>query len=355
VAPTQGSIIELDIEKPVAGGRMLARHGRQVALVRGAIPGERVRARVERSAKGVIYADTVGLIDASPHRRSDADTRCGGNVFAHIAYARQPALKAEILQDAVARIGRFRLAQAPAVVESPERGYRMRARLHASEGRLGFFREGTHHLCDAGQTGQLLPGTIAWLDQVQDTLHQRHLQGLAGLELAENVTGDERACHLVLQAGADPRAFLPLAGGLTGLSAGEGDSPGASVIAGTPSITDVLRTHGEQSAVRTGLTLRRSARAFFQGNRFLLERLVEHVLSLLPDGPALDLYAGVGLFGLALAADRGSIVTLVEGDPISGGDLEMNAAPFGDYVRVERRSVEAFLADSTVPRRGPGV
>jgi tRNA/tmRNA/rRNA uracil-C5-methylase (TrmA/RlmC/RlmD family) len=34
----------------------------------------------------------------------------------------------------------------------------------------------------------------------------------------------------------------------------------------------------------------------------------------------------------------------VEGDPVSGADLTSNAEPFGDRVRVERRSVEQFVA-----------
>ena len=42
------SLLTLDIEKPAAGGRMLARLNGQIVLVWGAIPGERVRARVER-------------------------------------------------------------------------------------------------------------------------------------------------------------------------------------------------------------------------------------------------------------------------------------------------------------------
>jgi 23S rRNA (uracil1939-C5)-methyltransferase len=47
------SIVELLVEKPVAGGRMLARHEGQIVLVNGVIPGERVRARVTRTARGV--------------------------------------------------------------------------------------------------------------------------------------------------------------------------------------------------------------------------------------------------------------------------------------------------------------
>ena len=84
------SIVEVDVEKPTAGGRMLARHDGQVVLVWGAIPGERVRARIERSRKGVLFAETIEVISASSDRREAvADWRCGGNVLAHVAYARQ--------------------------------------------------------------------------------------------------------------------------------------------------------------------------------------------------------------------------------------------------------------------------
>ena len=46
---------------------------------------------------------------------------------------------------------------------------------------------------------------------------------------------------------------------------------------------------------------------------------------LVPQGPVVDLYAGVGLFGLALAAAGRDSVTAVEGDPVAGADLERNA------------------------------
>ena len=93
-----GSELILEVEKPAAGGRMLARHEGQVVLVWGAIPGERVRARIERVGRDVLYAETTEVIEASPDRRDAApDRRCGGNVFAHIAYERQCALKGEII------------------------------------------------------------------------------------------------------------------------------------------------------------------------------------------------------------------------------------------------------------------
>jgi 23S rRNA (uracil1939-C5)-methyltransferase len=335
-----GARVTLDVEKPAAGGRMLARHHGQVVLVWGAIPGERVAARVERTGKGLAYAETIEVLTPSEDRRTSAgDWRCGGNVLAHVNYPRQLQLKGQIIQDAFGRIGRVPLPAVPAVVGSPEAGYRMRARLHAQNGRLGFYREGTHELCDAAPTTQLLPATHDWIASAEETLRREQLTGLSDLELSENVAGDERACHLELHAGTDAAPFAALADGLVGLSAQRSDQPSVERLAGIPIITDTLKISGEAQ-----LRLQRDVRAFFQGNRFLLERLVRDVLALVPEGPVVDLYAGVGLFGLSRAAAGGGPVTLVEGDPISGADLKDNAAPFGDRVRVEQKSVEHYLA-----------
>ena len=115
-----GARVTLDIEKPAAGGRMLARHHGQVVLVWGAIPGERVAARIERTGKGLAYAETVDVITPSADRRAvTADWRCGGNVLAHVSYARQLQLKGQIIQDAFGRIGRVPLPAVPDVVGSP--------------------------------------------------------------------------------------------------------------------------------------------------------------------------------------------------------------------------------------------
>jgi len=342
----RGGRLTLEIDKPAAGGRMLARHAGQVVLVAGTIPGERVVARVERVGKGVAFADTVDVLTGSPDRRAGStDWRCGGDAFSHITYPRQRALKAQIIQDAFARIGRLPLATAPEIIGSPEHGYRMRARLHVQGGRIGFFREGTHDICDASVSRQLLPATIEWIASAGSVL--RRVSGttggpemaVAGLELSENAAGSERAIHLELRAGVNPAAFTALGEGLVGLSAQAADARAPSVLSGRPAIDDDVEVPGGDR-----LTLRRDVRAFFQGNRFLLNPLVQHVLARVASGPVVDLYAGVGLFGLSLAAAGRHDVTLVEGDPISGADLARNAEPFADRASVRRQSVEAFLA-----------
>src|SRR2546427_7775132 len=164
---TPGQLLSLTIEKPAAGGRMIARVDGQIVLVGGAIPGERVTGRVERVGKGVAYAATTSVEAASVDRREVfADPLCGGCLYAHIAYPRQLELKALVIADAFGRIGHLDLPASVRVAPSPDEGYRMRARLHVRGHDLGFFREGTHELCDARTTRQLLPATCDVLDRV---------------------------------------------------------------------------------------------------------------------------------------------------------------------------------------------
>jgi 23S rRNA (uracil1939-C5)-methyltransferase len=338
---TAGDVLTLDIERPVAGGRMLARHEGRVVLVAGAIPGERVTARVDRVAKAVAHAETVDVLTASPDRRPAADWRCGGRDYAHVAYERQRMLKGEVIADAFRRLARLPLAAPPHVQASPEQGYRLRARLHAAGGRLGFFREGTHALCDAEGTGQLSAGTVAWIRHAERTLAPTAAAAIAGVEIAENIPETERTAHVEIRGAVDRGTWAPLADGLTGLSV-QGERGDVVTIAGTPAVTDRLPVAGTAGATEVVLT--RHTTAFFQANRFLLPWFLQHVVGLVRDGALLDLYAGVGLFGLAAAAAGHGHVTLVEGDRTSGADLESNAAPFSGRVKLLRRSVEAAVA-----------
>src|SRR2546425_9683515 len=93
------ALLTLEVDKPAAGGRMLARHNGQVVLVWGAIPGERVRARVERAGKGALYAETIDVVSPSADRRRDvSDWRCGRYRLTHVHYPRPLQLKSTTLR-----------------------------------------------------------------------------------------------------------------------------------------------------------------------------------------------------------------------------------------------------------------
>ena len=149
---------------------MIAREDGQVVLVSGAIPGERVDARVERVAQGRrVRADRSTWRRPSADRRSPSgrSALCGGVLYSHIAYPRQLEIKASDHRRRVrAHRPRRRSPRPCAVAPSPEEGYRMRARFHVRGRRLGFFREGTHDLCDIRADASAPAATCDALDRL---------------------------------------------------------------------------------------------------------------------------------------------------------------------------------------------
>jgi 23S rRNA (uracil1939-C5)-methyltransferase len=337
-----GDRVELTIEKPAAGGRMIARHEGQVVLVSGAIPGERVTARIERVERRLAFASVEAVLDGSPDRReTSSDPLCGGCLFAHISIERQRSIKAEIVADAFARIGRHPLGAPVAVTGSPERGYRMRARLHVRGARAGFYREGTHELCDPAGTGQLLPESLQAAGRVVRLLNETGAPARS-MEIAENMAADQRSIDV--DAVASGRLSVSDLESMLGpdLSSVSVSGPGTGFHAGAAAIFDPLEalTRG-----RANGTLQRSASSFFQANRFLLPELVTGVMDAAdPEGDVLDLYAGVGLFAVALAATGRRGITAVEGHEGSGADLRRNAEAFASGLDAVVGSVEAYVA-----------
>ena len=166
----------LAIEKPAAGGRMLARLDGQVALVAGAIPGERVTARVEQRARRRAVRPASEHIDqASPDRRSgEVDPGCGGSHYAHIAYDRQLALKKEIVRDAFQRI-----AKLPVECPMPARTRRRSTATGCARGctstahRIGLLPRGHARAVRPGHSRQLLDSTLEVIAAVSKALRRR--------------------------------------------------------------------------------------------------------------------------------------------------------------------------------------
>jgi len=347
--PPAPALVELTIERPVAGGRMMARLDGRVVFVSGAVPGERVRALITRRSGKVAWADTREVIEASPDRREvSADPRCGGALYAHIRYDRQLQLKAEVIADAFRRIAKHPLSDTPSVLPSPETGYRVRARLHVQGTRMGFLLEGSHALCDAEATHQLAPGAYEAAGRLRETLGST-LSACESVLLSEGVAGRERVALCELRPDADPGRFagLPLTEGLTGVVVLA--KRGMFTCAGRDAIVDRA---ADVLGVESDLHWTRQSASFFQGNRFLVGALARRVLELAEGDQFADLYAGVGLFAVALA-HRGATGVAVEGDATSGQDLKANAEQAGSRLAVQLGPVEEAVA--TTPARRPDV
>jgi 23S rRNA (uracil1939-C5)-methyltransferase len=345
-----GGSLTVDIERPAVGGRMIARHDGRVVFVAGAIPGERVEVRVERIQRQVAWAQTTGVVTASPDRVVVPDgLSCGGQVLAHVSDTRQRSLKAEMLADALRRIGKVTLDAPVPVTGGPADGYRTRARVHVRAGHAGFFAEGTHQLCALAPSRQLAPASVDVIERLATAVAGAAADVEAEVEWAEDVAGEQRIAHVTVGDSRHLRAIGRLAAlpGLHGLSvSAAGDSRIVAPAWGESRVVDRVRAGGDET-----VAVAHSARAFFQGNRYLLQPLVDEVLGHL-EGPVLDLYAGVGLFALTAAA-AGHQVTAVEGDQVSAVDLAANtdAMPAATAVHA---AVEAYLAGSA-PRGGTAI
>ena len=222
----------------------------------------------------------------------------------------------------------------------------MRARLHVQDRRIGFFLEGTHTLCDAASTHQLRPDTHAALDALIVALGTTADNVLALETRPRTAKRPSGPYHLEARGDADTsRLGSVTVPGITGVSFSHPRSPRIHVVSGDGRVTDRFVRGEREWAVS------RSPSAFFQGNRYLLDTLVNHVVDRLGSGGGVtDLYAGAGLFSIAAAAHGLAPVMAVEGDPRSAAELRRNSAPWRGLIQARHAPVEDYVRDRRLVR-----
>jgi 23S rRNA (uracil1939-C5)-methyltransferase len=146
----------LNIEKIVNGGYGLARreHG-QIVLLRLALPGETVKARILQEKKGFAEADPTEIMVPSSHRVPPPCPKygtCGGCDLQHCDYEQQLQIKKEIIADLLQRAPQSALQQAVPLLADPIAspqvfGYRQRLRLQIDEKRQPGFHRFHSHQC----------------------------------------------------------------------------------------------------------------------------------------------------------------------------------------------------------------
>ncbi|QSB06396.1 class I SAM-dependent RNA methyltransferase [Natronoglycomyces albus] len=98
------------VEAVAHGGHCVARAEGRVIFVRHALPGERVRLQITDRKKNFWRADAVEILEPSPDRVAPpcefaGPGKCGGCDFQHVDPAAQRRLKAQVLTEQLQRLG----------------------------------------------------------------------------------------------------------------------------------------------------------------------------------------------------------------------------------------------------------
>jgi tRNA/tmRNA/rRNA uracil-C5-methylase (TrmA/RlmC/RlmD family) len=335
--PWLGAEFEVSVGAVAHGGHCVARHEGRVVFVRHALPGERVRVRVTEDGGGSFCrADAVAILTASPDRVEPpcpyaGPGLCGGCDWQHASAPAQLALKADVVREALQRIGG--LSTVDVVVEALPGGllgWRTRVQYAADPaGRLGLRRHRSHQV-------ELIDHCPLGTDAVSEVDAPAVLW--PGAEVVEVIAADQTAVLETPKPQGSPRHRRPP----------------ARRVAGPAHLTE--HTAGRDWRVTTG--------GFWQVHPHAADTLSAAVLDLLAPRPgerAYDLYCGAGLFAGVLAEAVGPTghVVAVESDPTAVADAAHNLA---GQAAVHRAQVADWLptaepADLVVldpPRSGAG-
>jgi tRNA/tmRNA/rRNA uracil-C5-methylase (TrmA/RlmC/RlmD family) len=306
-----GREFEVTVGAVAHGGHCVARHEGRVVFVRHALPGERVVVRVtEDRHPGFCRADAVEVLEAAAARVArpcphSGPGRCGGCDWQHVDPAEQRRLKAAVVREQLTRLGGLDpgtpVVRDLVVEELPGGPLRWRSRARFAVDRSGapglrrHRSHDVHRLDDCPITA--LPAAAAVLG--------RHWPGAGAVDVAVDSTGAVTTTRLDRRGAPTSTRVLP---------------PGAAVP--EPPAGRAERHAGGRDWEVAGT-------GFWQVHPAAADALVAAVgvMAAVRDGDTvLDLYAGAGLLGgaLAPAAGAGGRVVCVEADPAACAAAERN-------------------------------
>lgn len=334
--PRRGTELELEVESLAQGGRGVARSPQGfVVFVSGALPGDRVRARVGKSKRHYAEATAVELLEAAPERIPERCMHrgepCPGASWQALPYELQLEHKAAQVREALARLGGFDIDPEP-IVPAVER-WRYRNKTEYSFGpdrdapggvALGFHARGRWDrvvdvddcLLASERNNESRNAVRSWArEHVVPAFDRGAGVGvLRNLVVREGRRTDQVQTRLVTAPAAIPRPPTDLH---TIVENESGSTSGPTGVLGDERLRERL----------CDLHFEVSHSAFLQTNTEMAELLygVARQMAALDGSERLfDLFCGVGTIGLSLAADAGEVWGL-ESVPEAIADAELNA------------------------------
>ncbi|MBR1657055.1 MAG: 23S rRNA (uracil(1939)-C(5))-methyltransferase RlmD [Synergistaceae bacterium] len=329
-------VIPLEVTGISSDGSGIARTESGVVFVQGALPGEKVKARIVARKKDFMIADTVSVEEASEGRavpKCKYYGRCGGCQLQHADYKTQLKLKANLVKDAMIRIGGFGHENFEGLEceASPEFwGYRNKAAfpVQGLNGRIvtGFYRAGTHRLefirtCPVNAKrlnemyGKILDGLegnrypFDGYDEAKHTGKLRHIITRTGINTGESLLSfvingrlSAKSVKSLVSLGSSARPDT--------LTLNHNSKPG-NVILGT--YTENLTGSGLITERLGKYRLMFDTASFFQVNTGQAEKLFEYASSRAEGAKnILELYSGTGSLTCWLAEKAESVTSVEE-------------------------------------------
>lgn len=342
--PVTSLVADLRITGAAVGGDGVAREpSGRVVFVEGALPGELVSARLVDERRDHARAVVTRVTEPAPARVEPpcpfVAAGCGGCGWQHVEVAAQRSLKAEIVADALHRLGGVAEPVVSPGTQLPAAGYRTTLRGAADgDGRFALREHHSHALVP-------VPGCQVAHPLVVEVLAEGRFPPGA---------------EVTVRAGARTGERLVVVDAAEG---DEVDGDAVSVPDGVRVVTGAELAAGKRAWLHeeiAGVRLRVSARSFFQAGPEGAEALVAAVSEAIGDvadgARFADLYGGVGLF--AATVGRRARIELVEASASSAADARVNLrelsgrAVRSDVARWRPRRMDVVVADP--PRVGLG-
>jgi 23S rRNA (uracil1939-C5)-methyltransferase len=362
IRPSRGDELELSIDSLAFGGAGVARLDGYVVFVADAIPGDRVRAVVQKSKRAYAEARAVEVLEPGPERVQPRAAHPGAP-WQILPYERQLEAKQAQVDDALRRIGRLDGFELEPIIEAVE-PWRYRNKLEYSfgtddGGRLvcGFHAPGRWdeivEISDcllASEAGNAVrERVVQWCrSQGLTAFDRRTSEGfLRNLVVRESRRGGEFQVRLVTSPGRiDEEALARAVEPVGGLLWTQLDSVAETTQGGE---TELIAGSDRLEEEIGGMRMLISSTAFFQTNTEMAERLYRLAIEYAAPGGSdrvYDLYCGIGTIGLLMAPRAGEVwgLELVEeaiADAIANARLNEvdNAHFFAGDVRLALREL----------------
>jgi 23S rRNA (uracil1939-C5)-methyltransferase len=332
-APVQrGEEVEVGIDSLAYGGSGVGRVDGFVVFVRGALPGDRVRARVTKVKRGFAEAAAETVLDPSAQRveapcHHFGIGKCGGCRFQDLAYEAQIAAKEQQVRDALVRIGRLEEPPVEPIVPAASLyHYRNKLEYSFSAGEDGEVALGFHR---AGRWDQVIDIEECLLTTDLGNAIRLAVRDWAReekLEPYDQATGEGYLRHLVYREGRNTGEVLVV----LVTAPGERFETGylVDVLRRFPEVRSIHWAINDTPAERTnlptrllwgeeaieeeilGLRFRVRPNAFLQTNTEMAEQLygiARELAGLSGSENVYDLYCGTGTIGLSLARDASHV------------------------------------------------